>query len=238
MTNAIGAMCPQNANQKRSRWLMKSERASRRSLPTAAKPTTNQASTEKVNAFRINHQTSGSDAEVVSRPPRHRYCCVRLAMRQTTTATISPTAARSKFAWFSNGIPEVLRPGGYDGLPVKPGPCPASPIFGHASPIMDRRLAAARECQSDGLRTIPFPRQSREPHGRSKHMSTAALNFAGQGLNAFFAISVNSPSLSMVNVSCCVCSALVSGARGVTRRVTPQPMRAAVRMEAGADACL
>jgi hypothetical protein len=68
-------------------------------------------------------------------------------------------------------------------------------------------------------------------------MSTAALNFAGQGLNAFFAISVNSPSLSMVNVSCCVCSALVSGARGVRRRVTPQPMRAAVRM-AGADACL
>jgi hypothetical protein len=26
-------------------------------------------------------------------------------------------------------------------------------------------------------------------------------------LNAFFAISVNSPSMSMVNVSCCVCSA-------------------------------
>jgi hypothetical protein len=51
------------------------------------------------------------------------------------------------------------------------GACPASPIFGHASPIMDRRLAAARECRSDGLHTIPFPRQSREPHGRSKPMS-------------------------------------------------------------------
>src|SRR5229473_8659108 len=57
-------------------------------------------------------------------------------------------------------------------------------------------------------------------------------------LNAFFAISVNSPSMSMVNVSCCVCSASSPGARGVTRRVTPQPMRAAVRMEAGADACV
>jgi hypothetical protein len=57
-------------------------------------------------------------------------------------------------------------------------------------------------------------------------------------LNAFFAISVNSPSMSMVNFCCCVCSALKRSACGVTRRVTPQPMRAAVRMEAGADACL
>jgi hypothetical protein len=55
-------------------------------------------------------------------------------------------------------------------------------------------------------------------------------------LNAFFAISVNSPSMSMVNFCCCVCSALNTGARGVTPGVTPQPMRVAVRMEAGADA--
>src|ERR1700685_2048088 len=57
-------------------------------------------------------------------------------------------------------------------------------------------------------------------------------------LNAFFAISVNSPSMSMVNFSCCVGSAPKARARGVTRRVTPQPMRAAVRTEAGADVCL
>jgi hypothetical protein len=57
-------------------------------------------------------------------------------------------------------------------------------------------------------------------------------------LNAFFAISVNSPSMSMVNFCCCVCSALSQCACGVTRRVTPQPMRAAVRMEAGVHACL
>src|ERR1700687_1503335 len=57
-------------------------------------------------------------------------------------------------------------------------------------------------------------------------------------LNAFFAFSVNSPSMSMVNFPCCVCSAPTAGTRGVTRRVTPQPMRAAVRMEAGADACI
>src|SRR5882757_4710520 len=55
-------------------------------------------------------------------------------------------------------------------------------------------------------------------------------------LNALFAISVNSSPMSMVNVSCCVVSALAFGVRGVTRRVTPQPTRAAVRMEAGADA--
>jgi hypothetical protein len=61
---------------------------------------------------------------------------------------------------------------------------------------------------------------------------------ARRHLNAFFAISVNSPPMSMVNFSCCVCSALTSCACGVTRRVTPQPMRAAVRMEAGAHACL
>jgi hypothetical protein len=53
-------------------------------------------------------------------------------------------------------------------------------------------------------------------------------------LNAFFAISVNSPSMSMVNFSCCVCSAQKSCAPGVTRRVTPQPTRAALRMEAEA----
>jgi hypothetical protein len=56
-------------------------------------------------------------------------------------------------------------------------------------------------------------------------------------LNAFFAISVNSPPLSMVNFSSCVCSAPKPCARSVIRRVTPQPMRAAVRTEAGAHAC-
>jgi hypothetical protein len=57
-------------------------------------------------------------------------------------------------------------------------------------------------------------------------------------INAFFAISVNSPSMSMVNFSCCVCSAQKPCARGVTRRVTPQPTRAALRMEAGAHVCV
>jgi hypothetical protein len=58
------------------------------------------------------------------------------------------------------------------------------------------------------------------------------------GLNAFFAISVNSPSLSMVNFSSGVCSARKPCGFGVTRRIIPQPMRAAVRMEAGAHADL
>jgi hypothetical protein len=67
------------------------------------------------------------------------------------------------------------------------------------------------------------------------HRGSAAMS--GR-LNAFFAISVNSHSLSMVNFSCCVGSAPKPCAYGATRRVAPQPMRAAVRMEAGADACL
>ena len=50
-------------------------------------------------------------------------------------------------------------------------------------------------------------------------------------LNAFFANSVNSPSMSMVNFSCCVCLPL-----DVTREATAQPTRSAVRMESGVHA--
>jgi hypothetical protein len=50
-------------------------------------------------------------------------------------------------------------------------------------------------------------------------------------LNAFFANSVNSPSLSMVNFSCCV-----RILPDVTREVTAQPTRSAVRMESGVHA--
>src|SRR5258708_28669633 len=52
-------------------------------------------------------------------------------------------------------------------------------------------------------------------------------------LNAFFAISVNSPAMRMVNFSRCVGSALRSGARSVSRRVNPQPTSAAGPMETG-----
>jgi len=45
-------------------------------------------------------------------------------------------------------------------------------------------------------------------------------------LNAFFANSANSPSMSMVNFSCWVPFAL-----DVTREVAAQPTRSAVRME-------
>jgi hypothetical protein len=50
-------------------------------------------------------------------------------------------------------------------------------------------------------------------------------------LNGFFANSVNSPSKSMVNFSCCVRSL-----PDVTREVTAQPTRSAVRMETGVHA--
>jgi hypothetical protein len=58
------------------------------------------------------------------------------------------------------------------------------------------------------------------------------LNYAWRyDLNAFFANSVNSLSMSMVNFSCCVCCA-----PNVTREVTAQPTRSAVRMESGVHA--
>jgi len=47
-------------------------------------------------------------------------------------------------------------------------------------------------------------------------------------LNGFFANSMNSPSMSMVNFSCCVRFAL-----DVTREMAALPMRSAVRMETG-----
>lgn len=50
-------------------------------------------------------------------------------------------------------------------------------------------------------------------------------------LNAFFANSVNSLSMSMVNFSCCVRSL-----PDVTREVTAQPTRSAVRTETGVHA--
>jgi hypothetical protein len=57
-------------------------------------------------------------------------------------------------------------------------------------------------------------------------------------LNDFFAISANSRAMSMVNFSCCVCSAPASSAPGVTRRMTASPMAMAVRTEAGIHARL
>lgn len=46
-------------------------------------------------------------------------------------------------------------------------------------------------------------------------------------LNGFFANSMNSPAMSMVNFCCCV-----RFAPNATREVAAQPMRSAVRMEA------
>jgi hypothetical protein len=75
----------------------------------------------------------------------------------------------------------------------------------------------------------------RGPPSAIANASLISADSAIASLNGFFAFSVNSSSMSMVNFSCCVDFASLL-ARRVTRRVTPQPMRAAVRMEAG-DAC-
>jgi SAM-dependent methyltransferase len=73
--------------------------------------------------------------------------------------------------------------------------------------------------------------------GRNERTTTVDADKNGHSLNGLFPISVNSPSMSMVNVSCCVGSAPDAASR-VTEKVTPQPMRAAVRMEAGDHASL
>jgi hypothetical protein len=104
--------------------------------------------------------------------------------------------------------------------------------------IFDYRdtAGAARHCVCPAALVNPAP----EPASRLKKSSFGRRYGAvvRRRLNAFFSISVNSPSMRLVNFSCCVGSAPKLRARGVTRTVTPQPMRAAVQTEAGAYACL
>src|SRR5882724_8481952 len=78
---------------------------------------------------------------------------------------------------------------------------PAEPLWLHAG--------AAQSCPGGGR----SPENAGFDHGGGDAMRSR--------LNALFAISVNSPSMSMVNFPCCVFPALLSGARGVRRRVTP-----------------
>src|SRR5258708_35210682 len=98
----------------------------------------------------------------------------------------------------------------------------------------DAGAAVRPRASVGGSKSLSFGNSS----GKDRGVPASDGGTGGQGLNAFFAISVNSPSMRMVNFPCCVGSALIPGARGATRRVTPQPMVAVVRMEAGADARL
>jgi hypothetical protein len=103
------------------------------------------------------------------------------------------------------------------------GFCDATPLGARGSaPPHNRRLICAGLVTETRLHIAAFN-------------SGAGVAVRGR-LNAFFAISMNSPSMSMVNFSYGVCLVRNAGVRGVTRTVTPQPMRAAVRMEAGAHA--
>jgi hypothetical protein len=158
-------------------------------------------------------------------------------MTQASIGTIPDSAARYKFAWFLRAISEALLPRDRDCLPTAPLPCPANPISGRARPILDQRTNAQETVQSRA------PARDDEPlsSGRALVRHRAALpDYIGRKarlLNGFFAISANSPSMSMVNFCCCVGST-PKAVRSVTRRVTPQPMRAAVWMKAGDHACL
>src|SRR5260370_20320775 len=102
-------------------------------------------------------------------------------------------------------------------------------------------LRPRRRREAEPLRLFAGARRSR-PRGGGAPENPGPDHGGGAAMfprfNALFAISVNSPSMSMVNFPLCVGSALACSARGVTRKVTPQPKRAAVRMEAGVDAYL
>ena len=91
-----------------------------------------------------------------------------------------------------------------------------------------RHLATdRRDVENDGAR-LEIDNKSLTPGDCVSRRE--AFSKAGR-LNALFANSVNSPSMSMVNFSCCVRST-----PDVTRKVTAQPMLSAVRMEVGVHA--
>ena len=163
-------------------------------------------------------------------------------MTQASIGTIPDSAARSKFAWFLRAILEALLPRDRDCLPAAPLPCPANPISGRARPILDQCTKAVFPASS-GVVRLRAPAHSNESLNSSlalvRHRAALPdyIGTKARLLNGFFAISVNSLSMSMVNFCCCVGSA-PKAVRSVTRRVTPQPMRAAVWMKAGDHACL
>jgi hypothetical protein len=90
------------------------------------------------------------------------------------------------------------------------------------------RARRATACDGDAVEidneSLIF--QGRSPAGKSDPSHCEDIAATGR-LNALFANSVNSHVMSMVNFSCCVCCA-----PNVTREVTAQPTRSAVRMEA------
>jgi hypothetical protein len=176
------------------------------------------------------------------RQARHRYCCVDRAMTQASIGTIPDSAARCKSAWFLRAISEACLPRDRDCLPAASLPCPANPISGRARPILDQCTKAVFAASSGVVRLRALARSNESlstsrvltPHHAAR---PDYIGISGRHLNGFFAISVNSPSMSMVNFCCCVGLA-PKAVRSVTRRVTPQPMRAAVWMKAGDHACL
>jgi hypothetical protein len=92
-------------------------------------------------------------------------------------------------------------------------------------------LRTFRSTRGEFVRNDAPPEANNESLILNRRVSPREGVLAAGRLNAFFANSVNSPSMSMVNFSCCVRSA-----PDVTREVTAQPMRSAVRTEAGVHA--
>ena len=111
----------------------------------------------------------------------------------------------------------------------------AAPVSRVVCGRLARFVAAAGFCDRMSVSTMDVFETARRRQIPIWNSADAAIC---RRLNGFFAISVNSPSMSMVNCSCCVCSAPQACAPGVTRPVTSQPTRTTVRMEAGTHACL
>lgn len=89
---------------------------------------------------------------------------------------------------------------------------------------MKKRLASPRFSHSRGIVIGTMVEESETDNKvlTPKRCASLQVSTLDGRLNAFFANSVNSPSMSMVNVPCCV--RLVPD---VTREITAQPMRSA-----------
>jgi hypothetical protein len=142
---------------------------------------------------KLTIQRKRHDGKASCRPRRHRYCCIKRAMRQISIETTSPSTPRSRFGWFSSVIPEVIWPAGRDDLPVETARCPANPIFGPARPTMGQQpnvAAAASVIPSLTGRVNPSFRTARAPKA-ARGASRRLPRFEPSGLSGRWRLPKN-----------------------------------------------
>jgi len=149
-------------------------------------------------------------------------------MGQIKTRIATPGAVQLKFARLSSAIAAFPQSNVYA---MKPVPCPLPPIFGHVDPIKDRHGMVTGKCLSHRAGGTSSTSSGKSCVPDKLAALSGATTRAKTDLNGLFANSMNSLSVGMVNFSCCVCCP-----PHVTREVTAQPTRSAVRMETGIHA--